>query len=380
MSELEEAVGMRTINLGIVVVWGAFCASIACGGGDGGNGGTAGSDGSGAQQSGTSGSAGTGPGSGSGGSGGGGSQAGSTQGGSTAAAECEVLSEGETGAHGLTRVYRAEGFGAFYEAIGIDGDRIYFTADFKLMSYPVAGGTATEVGPYVGRRQLVRGGVAYGFKPGANGALGSMVSAPITDTSTITTLAESIAEPKFLVADDTALYFDRLDPPSIFKVPLAGGTPEEIVPGGIPLGMISHLGNLYWLDFETNYLERVPVAGGARQRLAEVFFGGPMAADGDSVFWGDTSLNTIESWQEGATMTQKLDVGSGFFSQPAGLTIVGDTVYWVAGNRCGEVHRVKKDGSSKELYTQGTPGADWVGVAGGALFVLGGGGLFRVDL
>ncbi len=368
---------MRTINFGAVVVWGALSMSIAAcgGGGDGGNGG---GGGSGAQQSGISGSAGTGP--GSSGSGGGGSQAGSSQGGSTAAAECKVLTEGETGAHGLTRVYRAEGFGAFYEAIGIDGDHFYFTADFMLMSYPLAGGTATEVGPYVGRRQVVRGGIAYGFKPGADGALGSMVSAPITDTATTTTLAESIAEPKFLIADDTALYFDRLDPPSIFKVPLAGGPAEEIVPGGSPVGMISHLGNLYWLDFESRYLERVPVAGGARQRLAEVFFGGPMAADGDSVFWSDTSLNTVESWHEGATERQKLDTSSDVFAQPAGLTVVGDTVYWAAGNRCGEVHRVKKDGSGKELYTQGTPGADWVGVAGGVLFVLGGGGLYRVDL
>lgn len=57
----------------------------------------------------------------------------------------------------------------------------------------------------------------------------------------------------------------------------------------------------------------------------------------------------------------------------------GNTVYWVLGFICGEVHQVQTDGTGTALYTQGSDSGDWVGVAPGALFVLGRSGLYRAD-
>jgi hypothetical protein len=374
---------MRTLSYGVGAVLVALAVSVAACGDDGGgnkaSGGAAGANSSGGA---SSGSGGANTAAGSGGSNTGGTavkpQGGGSQGGNTG--ECKSLGEGETGAHGLKLVYHSESFGAFYSPLGIVADQVYFTAGGKVMSYPAAGGEAKELGPSIGSRQLVRGSTLYGFKAGADGKMGSLVSASLADLATIKTLAEGVAEPQQFVADDAALYFDRREPtPSIFKLANTGGTPEELVPGAEPLGMISHQGNLYWLDFNTEQLERVPVAGGARQKLAEVFFGGPMAAAGNAVYWADTSLNTVEKWEEGAQTTQKLATASSPFDSPEYLAVEGSTVYWVLGFICGEVHQVQTDGSGAALYTQGTDSADWVGLAPGALFVMGRGGLYRAE-
>jgi hypothetical protein len=373
---------MRAIGFGVTGLVAALVGfAAACGGSDDdkGSGGGAGSTTGG--QSPTAGSSSGGNG-GSSQGGGGGTGVNPQGGGAQGPAECKVLHDGETGAHGFKQVYHSDTFGAFYSPLGIEGDQVYFSSGGKVMSYPVAGavGTAKELGDVIGTRQLVHGGKLYAFHAGADGKMGSMVSAPLTDLATVTTLAESIAEPQQFVADDAALYFDRREPTSsIFKLAITGGTPEEIVPGGSPLGMISHAGNLYWLDFESGQLERVPVAGGARQKLAEVFFGGPMAAQGNAVYWADTSLNTIEKWEEGAKMTQNLNTANSPFDSPENLAVDGNDVYWVLGFTCGEVHQVHADGSGSALFAQGSDSADWVGVAPGALFVLGRSGLYRAD-
>jgi hypothetical protein len=142
--------------------------------------------------------------------------------------------------------------------------------------------------------------------------------------------------------------------------------------------MIVHDGYLYWLDFTTSYLERVPVTGGERERLVDVHFGGPMAASDQGVFWADTSLNTVERWTEGATASQKLWTGS-FFDSPEYVSVVGDTVYWVLGFNCGELYQAKVDGSGRARHTYGTNGADWVAATESHVFILGRGGLYRAD-
>jgi hypothetical protein len=297
----------------------------------------------------------------------------------TGPAACKVLGEGATGDHGLTLLYESPDFGAFYSPVGLDGDQLYFKTRNKLMSYPLAGGDVAEVGTLTGSKHVVHDGTLYWVSASGVETTGNVLSAPLSDLSTTTTIAESIDTPDIFQAGDEALYFSRRDPPAIFKLALTENTPQELVPTGNPNGMIVHEGYLYWLDFNTNYLERVPVTGGERERLVDVHFGGPMAASDQGVFWADTSLNTVERWSEGATASRELWAANSPFDGPEHLSVVGDTVYWVVGFNCGELYTAKADGSGLTRHTQGTNGADWVAATESHVFVLGRGGLYRAE-
>jgi hypothetical protein len=292
---------------------------------------------------------------------------------------CKVLGEGATGDHGLTLIYESPTFGAFYSPVGIDGDKLYFTSRGTLLSYPLAGGDVAEVATLTGSKHVVRGGTLYWLSSSGVEMTGSILSAPLSDLSAPTTLVESIATPRFLQAADQALYFNREDPAGIFKLVLTETTPQELVSMASPLGMIVHDGYVYWLDFSTNSLERVPVNGGQRERLVDVHFGGPMAASAQGVFWADTSLNTVERWTEGMTTSHELWGATSPFNSPEYVSVVGDTVYWVLGFNCGELYTAKADGSGVTRHTQGTDGANWVAATDTHVFILGRGGLYRAD-
>lgn len=70
--------------------------------------------------------------------------------------------------------------------------------------------------------------------------------------------------------------------------------------------MVSHGGYLYWLDRDTEQLERVPVGGGPREPLIAINGGGAMTATDAAIYWIDAAANTVVRWEMGATKTQVL--------------------------------------------------------------------------
>jgi hypothetical protein len=280
------------------------------------------------------------------------------------------------GPHGLTQVYKQPD-GAHMFAVGSDGDQVYFEDGAQLMAFPVAGGTAKSLGAFYGEHDLVRGGKIYAVSLESTDPARKLFSASLADLATSTTLADGIENPYFLAADDTALYFDRQQASSIFQVPITGGTPVELVPGGRPQGMVSVGGYLYWLDSDTKQLERVPVGGGPREPLVPIHYGGPMTATDTAIYWIDITADTIVKWDMGATKTQVLSKSIDTFSTSQALAVSGKTVFWAFGFDCGEVHQVNDDGTAEALFTQGTYDVQWLGVTDSALFVLGESGLYR---
>jgi len=309
---------------------------------------------------------------GGGGSGGMTSQGGGGQAGAGGAAGCQLLKAGESGPHGLTQVYAAKNQGSALSALGIDGDQVYFQADGKVFALPVAGGTAQSLGDFYGEHALVRGGKIYAVSQLSQEPARKLFSAPLTDLATLTTLAEGIEDPYRLEADDTALYYDHRQVSSIFQVPVTGGTPVELVPGADPIRMVSHGGYLYWLDRDTEQLERVPVGGGPREPLIAIHDGGPMTATDTAIYWIDVAANTIVKWEMGATKTQVLSKTVDSFGGYEALAVSGNTVFWVFGFNCGEVHQVNDDGTGEALFSRGTNASEWLGVTNTALFVMGG--------
>lgn len=309
---------------------------------------------------------------------GGAGQGGSAGAGGAGGATCKVLKAGETGPHGLIKVHD-EPLGKVLTPAGVENGQVYFGADSQLWAAPVAGGMAKSLGELYGEHELVQGGKVYAVSLQSTEPARKLFSAPITDLATQTTLADGIESPYLLVADETSLYYDGPENTSIFQVPLTGGTPVELVPGAEPHGMITRGGFLYWIDRVTKKLERVPAAGGPREPLLTVHYGGPMAATDTAIFWIDTTAHSIEKWEMGATTSQVLTKTLVTFGDYQGLAVSGDTVFFAFGLGCGYVYSVKDDGTGEELFAPGVFDAKWVGATDSAVFVLGGTGVYRAD-
>lgn len=141
--------------------------------------------------------------------------------------------------------------------------------------------------------------------------------------------------------------------------------------GGAPAGGGS--GGTGGVSFQTASLERVSLTGGSREQLAGVHFGGPMAAEGDTVFWGDTSLKTIEKWSE-ATGRVKL---SG--ADPNDVVVADGVVYWTNGFITGSVGAVDADGTGRRSILCGLRNPGALFVDGSYLIVDADEGILRMD-
>ncbi|WP_437969236.1 hypothetical protein WMF04_08040 [Sorangium sp. So ce260] len=351
-------------------------ALVGCGS-DGGDppGGMGGDAGGGAPGEGGSGGAGA---SGEGGRGGAGAQGGG------GAGECELLDlqPGESGPGGVALLYADESFTPDGGHALSDG-HVYFTSREQLLRVPIAGGSAEMLGALSSRRTAMFGDTIVWTEELSSPGAVRLLAAPATSLSTSTVLAEGIGFPAQLTLDATNAYYDQGDPQAIWKVALdGGGAPEVLVPSGHPLGMISHDGALYWLDFATKHLERVAREGGTRERLAEVFFGGPMAAAGASVFWVDSSLNTVNQWRDGAAaidVLHDIEKVPNRDTDPSAVAVSGDTVYWLQGFGCVELWQVKTDGTGARRTASGFFNADWLAADESHVVVVARDAVYRVD-
>ncbi|WP_437939523.1 hypothetical protein [Sorangium sp. So ce341] len=338
---------------------------------------------------GTGGDAGAGGAQGQGGSADGGGGAGAQGGGGGGGGRWECvtldLEPGEVGPGGVVALFLAEdvNFTMSVEGSFLSGGYVYFSADYQLLRVPVAGGPAETLGPLPSGRNAIVGDTLVWTEALSSQRNVRLLAAPLTNLSASTVLAEDILPPARLALDDTNAYYDQGDPQAIWKVALAGGSaPEVLVPSGHPLGMISHDGALYWLDFRTNQLERVAREGGTREPLAEVFFGGPMAAAGERVFWLDTSLHTVNQWRDGAAAIDVLhDIEDVLNADPApsAITVSGDTIYWLQGFGCAELWQVKTDGTGARRTASGFLLADGLAVDESHVFIVGREAVYRVD-
>lgn len=259
--------------------------------------------------------------------------------------------------------------------VGIAGGFIYFVDDFKLMRLPVAGGTPAEVATVpqdnlslVGTDRLLFW--QYGVKTDA-GTTEELITAPLTNPSDTTMLASGFVSPEYTLFDANHVYFGTRYEENVYRVPLAGGAaPTVFIQGASPLGAIIHDGFYWWLDFRTNSLERIPLGGGTRERLTQVHHGGAMEADANGVYWADRSLGAIEKWTPAGgrqVVTQ---------TRASGLTLADGTLYF---SDTGTVQSVKTDGTGLTSILCNLSGFPGVYADGGALLIVSGNGIIRVQ-
>ncbi len=224
--------------------------------------------------------------------------------------------------------------------LGLAGDLVYFVEGEALRRIPIDGGMPETMGSFSGS-WLRRAGTdeLVWARPHATASGQQIVRAPLDDPEAASVVVEATPSVQHLVLDDSHVFWSTTDPHDVLRAPLAGGDPELLVGGGQPLGAVLHGGYYYWIDALSDHLERIPLAGGQREPLTRVTFGGPMAAGDGAIFWGDTVLSTIEKW---APDSGRVQLASAI--DPLQLQVWEDTLYWSQGLLSGAVRSVAVDG------------------------------------
>jgi hypothetical protein len=168
----------------------------------------------------------------------------------------------------------------------------------------------------------------------------------------------------------------RGDAPAIWSVPLTGGPGMVLVPGGEPVGMVVDGGYLYWTDFQTDQLERVPVGGGAREALGAVGFGGVMSAGFGALYWSGPTGHLYRFKLGG----QEENVFLGGLGREASRPVpVEGGAYFSAGNTsCRELYYLPLAGQP-QLLLSGFEGGSIVGITAQHVYVQDAKAIYRLE-
>jgi hypothetical protein len=187
-----------------------------------------------------------------------------------------------------------------------------------------------------------------------------------------TQLAQTGAGFLSTVAEGYQFWEVRGDDPAIWSAPLTGGAGAPLVPMGQPTGLVVSDGYLYWTDFATDMLERVPVAGGTREPLAAVFFGGVMSAGFGAFYWvGPTG--ELSRWKPGGE-EERLSSGNRPFP------VEGGAYFSDGGSSCYEIYYLSLASVEPELLLSGFSGyTGIVAVTATQLYVQDKNAIYRID-
>lgn len=258
--------------------------------------------------------------------------------------------------------------------LGVIGDFAYFVEGGELRRIAHSGGSAEVLG-VIGNSwvRLISKERLLWVEPAAEAGLLRIVGAPLANPADISVLVEATPSVTTLVVDHSDVFWSTRDPHDVFRAPLDGGTQELLLDGGEPLGAAVNDGYYYWIDAASDHLERIPVHGGERERLAPALFGGPMAAAGGVVVWGDSVLSTIEKWSPD---TGRVNLAAAM--DPLEIELVDGTVFWSQGLLSGSVRSIELSGDDpRDLLCRLRPRPS-IHVDSDFLLVGGGSGLLRI--
>jgi hypothetical protein len=157
-------------------------------------------------------------------------------------------------------------------------------------------------------------------------------------------LVAPLGSNSIFVVEEPTLYARDTDGMRIVQVSTAGGTPTTFVEPAQPMAMLLHGGFLYYSDFTTNRVQRVPVAGGSPTPVSPAANLQPngIATDGTTLFWIDLQVLKRTPLSD---PTQEVELGE---ARGDTLVLLDGRVYfeyrdggvgWIAvdGTSCGTV-------------------------------------------
>ena len=347
---------------------GAQCVTSAGGGGGGGAAGSGGASGGGGMP-GTGGSAGTGA------------------GGTTVQSSCMVLklAQGTTAPDGVLALHAppADAFGNVYGGgIAVADGYVYFDFKAQLTRVPVGGGApqAIHTTSRLGEPFFVIDGNVVWIDQNPMTMAYSILKVPASSSGsgTPSVVASAIDPPDVVAWDSTAIYFSNRDKSVFYKAPLDGSGATQLTTNVQPLGAVAAGGNLYWIDDKTSQVMSIPTTGGQTTALVSVFFGGPMVAEGSTLYWNDTSNESINRWSPGDKNPTK--IASFEILNGAGSIAVnrGDVYYTPEGFGCGGIGRIPGDGSRGSTFAKDFDSPSGVALDADSVYVVAWNGVFKV--
>ncbi len=300
---------------------------------------------------------------------------------------CDVLSltAGMTGPNGILALHDPGGiFGDPYgNDIAVDGSFVYFTFNSEFTRVPIGGGAAQSIQPLkgLGLKFFVIGGDVVWIEQDQTSLVSDILKVPVTasDSTTPTVVANMIDEPDVITSDATAIYFSNRDKKIVYRAPLDGSGVTQLATNAEPLGAVVANGTYYWIDFSDEIMS-VATSGGTPNSLAAAMFGGPMAAEGSSLYWTDTSDETVDRFAPGDKNPTVLATFGALDGAGAISVENGDVYFTPQGFGCGGVQKIPKDGSAVSVVVNGLDSPSDVAVDGTNGYVVASNGVFQFPL
>jgi hypothetical protein len=192
-----------------------------------------------------------------------------------------------------------------------------------------------------------------------------------------TPLAQTEATLLFGVAQGFQFWEVRGTAPAIWSAPLSGGAGLPLVPGGEPTGFVAEGTHLYWTDFKTHMLERVPVAGGAREPLTAVSFGGLMSAGFGGFYWAGPT-GQLYRWKPGGKEEHVFLATTGHKAETP-VPVEGGAYFSAGGFLCRELYSLPLTGEPQLLLSGFEELARIVGITAQHLYVQDMNAIYRLD-
>jgi hypothetical protein len=165
--------------------------------------------------------------------------------------------------------------------------------------------------------------------------------------------------------------------PAIWSAPFTGGDGMELVPGGQPTGLVVEAGYLYWTDFQSGMLERVPVAGGPREPLATITFGGLMSAGFGAFYWAGPT-GQLYRWKPGGEEEHVFLATTGHKAATP-VPVDGGAYFSAGGFTCQELYTLSLAGKPELLLSGFEEFVRVVGITTEHLYVQDKKAIYRLD-
>jgi hypothetical protein len=232
--------------------------------------------------------------------------------------------------------------------LAVDATYVYFTqpAAGRVMRVPIAGGAAVPLATQVdGPLSLAIDGASLYWTGGT--AVGSIMKLPLRDGATATVLLTGLGRPRAIAVDGGFVFWTDFADGSVLRAPTAdadGGappTPMRLTYGLKQPADLVVLGGYAYVPDQAGRVLRVPVAGGAPEKLADtvgVPFG--IGCDGVFVYWSTLGQGTISKTAiTGLDPVQSLATGQ---ADPHFLVLAADAIYWGNWGDGGTVNKIAK--------------------------------------
>jgi hypothetical protein len=227
--------------------------------------------------------------------------------------------------------------------LAIAGSHLYFTTTMGIHRLPLSGGAPELVRADESVQALaVTGDTLLWAHADANLQRQQLLKASVGAAQAAPTeLAADLGEyDGKLVTDGTSVFWTSSEP-GVHKLSLAGGAVTVIAASTSAQDLEAFGAKLYMLDFNSNTVLEIPTDGAAPIPLTELFHGGDMEVDADTIYWADGSEGAINRWRRGQTQKQVLSSGRAW---PSNAALSDGVLYWREGRSCSELYSIDVDG------------------------------------